>query len=70
MGRLGMAYAWWPDYAAQTGYPPPQPAPVEPEVIVIHTDGNGQTATQVAPQEFSYAGCHAIPNGYHCDVPR
>jgi hypothetical protein len=69
-GGWGWPYAWWPDYRAETGHPPPQPAPVQPEVIVIHTEGNGQTTTQVASREFSYAGCHAIPNGYHCDVPR
>jgi hypothetical protein len=47
--------------------PPPQP-----EVIVMAAphDATAETARSEAPPDYSYvAGCHAIPNGYHCDVP-
>ena len=59
----------WPEGYA---YQPPQqvqaPAP-EPQVIVIHTDGQGRMAKAEATADYSYVkGCHAIANGYHCDT--
>jgi hypothetical protein len=44
-----------------------------PAVIVIAAPPAGppEQAVPEAPQDFSYVkGCHAIPNGYHCDVPQ
>lgn len=49
-------------------------APVEqdqapnPEVVVIHTDGEGRMTLSQAAPDYGYAGCHAIANGYHCDT--
>jgi hypothetical protein len=66
-------YGWWPDWSgypttqAAAYAPVPQP-PADPQVIVIHSDDNGQMKTQEGTQDFSYAGCHPIPNGYHCDT--
>jgi hypothetical protein len=60
---------WWPgEYTSQPVQQVQAPAP-EPQVIVIRTDGQGRmTATEAAP-DYSYVkGCHAIPNGYHCDA--
>ena len=61
---------WGPDESyvyqpvQQTEAPPP-----EPQVIVMRIDGGGHTETAAATPDLSYAqGCHAIPNGYHCDV--
>jgi len=46
--------------------------PPSPPVIVMSGLSNGgpdRTAPETPP-DFSYvAGCHAIPNGYHCDLP-
>ena len=60
---------WWPGYA----YQPVQQAeegPAQPQILIIHTDGQGRTQTAEAAADFSYVkGCHAIPNGYHCDLP-
>jgi hypothetical protein len=61
---------WWPDGGGyyQTVAPPPS-QPVQPQVIVIHTDGSGTMKTTEATPDVSYvAGCRAIANGYHCDT--
>ena len=68
----------WPGDWGSGGYygyanPPVQqvqaPAP-EPQIIVIRSDGQGRVTTAEAPADYSYVkGCHAIPNGYHCDEP-
>ena len=52
-------------------YPSAQQAPPpEPQVVVIREDGQGRMTTAEAPADFSYVkGCHAIANGYHCDIP-
>jgi hypothetical protein len=55
------------------GYQPaPQTktTPETPQVIVIHSDGEGRTTTLPKPTpDYSYVkGCRAIANGYHCDV--
>jgi hypothetical protein len=68
-GWLGdWPYAWWP--MDTTSPQVVTEAPSRPEVIVISgaNDGRGRA---VAEDDYSYvAGCHAIPNGYHCDPPR
>jgi hypothetical protein len=46
--------------------------PASPSVIVISTQPGVAPAPKApeAPSDFSYVkGCHAIPNGYHCDAP-
>jgi hypothetical protein len=73
-------YPWWPidttegwpidTTQAQVG----TAAPSEPQVIVV--SGSNYTQERIAPTpgdppDYSYVpGCHAIPNGYHCDAPR
>jgi hypothetical protein len=62
----------WPDHGYEYGYQPvrqTQDPPSLPQVIVIHSDGNGRmTTAEVAPDYGYVQGCHAIPNGYHCDT--
>jgi hypothetical protein len=71
-------YPWWPIDTTQ-GWPiDTMPAevgtavPSEPQVIVI--SGSNYAQGHIAPPpgdppDYSYVpGCHAIPNGYHCDV--
>lgn len=72
-------YPWWPIDTTQ-GWPIDTQAqvgtaiPSEPQVIVISSSNYAQgriAPTPGDPPDYSYvAGCHAIPNGYHCDVPR
>ena len=71
----GPVGGWWPGDWGSGGYygyayPPQAQAPApEPQLIVIHTDGNGRMTAAGAPPDYSYVkGCHAIANGYHCDV--
>ena len=46
----------------------PAAEPVRPEVIVMPVPTAPHQAPPQASLDFSYvAGCHAIPNGYHCD---
>jgi hypothetical protein len=43
-----------------------------PSVIVVSGSPNGapERTASATLSDYSYvAGCHAIPNGYHCDVP-
>jgi hypothetical protein len=47
-------------------------APSNPVVVVMSgvSDRAPERATPEAPPDYGYvAGCHAIPNGYHCDTP-
>jgi len=46
--------------------------PDGPQVIVMSdlSHGASQAAAPETPPDYGYAGCHAIPNGYHCDIPR
>src|SRR5689334_1621296 len=60
----GPVGGWWPGDWGSGGYygyanPPTQPAPPpEPQVIVIHADGQGRMTTAEAPADFSYVkGC-------------
>jgi len=61
---LGWPYAWWP---SPTVMPEPEPPVVHPEVIIIKADGRGQVLPENPPDDSYVPGCHAIPNGYHCD---
>jgi hypothetical protein len=68
-GGWGWGYDW-PNYGYGYGYQPTQVAPSQPQVIVIRSDGDGRITTTVpAADDYGYiTGCHAIPNGYHCDT--
>jgi hypothetical protein len=64
--------AIWP-YGLDTPIEAPAAAetvPSQPEVLVI-AGSHGvlpENATPQTPPDYSYVtGCHAIPNGYHCD---
>ena len=50
--------------------PAAQAVPSQPEVLVI-AGSHGDLPENMTPQnppDYSYVtGCHAIPNGYHCD---
>jgi hypothetical protein len=71
-GDFGWPIGDW-DWGGGYAYPQAQAAPAQPQVIVINTDGQGRMQTADAsdpPVDVSYLkGCHAIPNGYHCDLP-
>ena len=63
----------WGDWGSGGySYPPQQttPVPDPPQIVVIHSDGNGKMTTAEANQgEVTLVpGCHAIANGYHCDT--
>lgn len=68
--QVPVLYGWWPWWfggnEAMTYLPAPEPPP-QPEVIIIQAPGQGSRVSEPAP-DYSYAGCHAIPNGYYCDV--
>jgi hypothetical protein len=79
--RRGQAFApivvlyggdwWWPDVGQGVTYAPPPEAPVEPvqpEVIVIQSDNQQPKVAEATPDYGYVGGCHAIPNGYHCDT--
>ena len=45
----------------------PAPAPVaDPQVIVLAQNNPAQRVAVIEPGDYSYAGCHPIPNGYRC----
>ena len=62
----------WGDWGAGGySYPPQQttPVPDPPQIVVIHTDGNGRMMAEANQGEVTLIpGCHAIANGYRCDV--
>ena len=74
------AFPWWGDSwpvgdwgsGGYYGYAnPPQEAQAasEPQVIVIHDDSQDRMTTAEAAPDYGYVkGCHAIPNGFHCDT--
>lgn len=67
-GGWGWGDDWWPN--SGYAYQPVQQALGPPQVIVIHADDQGRMQTADAAPDVSYVkGCHAIPNGYHCDLP-
>jgi hypothetical protein len=67
-------YSWWPTDTTPAQYAPAVPS--EPQVIVIADSHYTQprvvpSSSPGDPPDYGYvAGCHAIPNGYHCDAPR
>jgi hypothetical protein len=66
-------WPYWPSIDATPEQSFPERSQPAPSVIVISGSPGGapQRAAPDAPAEYSYvAGCHAIPNGYHCDTPR
>ena len=60
----------WPDATQAVAAPAiDATAQPQPEVIIMHSDTAAHTASE-PPPDFGYIpGCHAIPNGYHCDTP-
>ena len=73
--QTGLPITLWPGEppTIQTEAPPPEEAaPPPPQVIVLAAPhgGSSENAAPAAPADYSYVtGCHAIPNGYHCDAP-
>jgi hypothetical protein len=67
----------WPYWSSNDTAPLETPqiesaVPSDPYVIVLSNSPDHapqRTAPETRP-DYSYAGCYAIPNGYHCDVPR
>jgi len=60
---------WWLDGYAYQPVQQAQEPPVQPQVIVIRSDGDGRMHTAETAPDYGYIeGCHAIPNGYHCDT--
>ena len=75
LAQTGGPIVLWPDWFPTTQVAPP-PAevqvPPQPEVIVLAGlhGSSPENVTPEPPADYSYvAGCHAIPNGYHCDIP-
>ena len=59
---------WWPGDSQIAEYLPAPEPPSEPQVIIIHANNSGAPMADAAPDYGYIPGCHAIPNGYHCDV--
>jgi hypothetical protein len=67
-GGWGWGYDWPYNGNGYESVQQAQDAPSEPQVVVIRTDGNGRMTSAEAAPDYGYVqGCHAIPNGYHCD---
>jgi hypothetical protein len=68
-GQIPVWSGGWPWWFGDNGGATylPAPAPPQPEVIVIQSPSQGPGVAEPAP-DYSYAGCHAVPNGYYCDV--
>ena len=74
-GFVGAPNFGWPYYPDYVDFPQRGSDASRPEVIVI-----SRTQSDAPPPEapaaavhvyYGYApGCHAIPNGYHCDPPK
>jgi hypothetical protein len=66
-------WPYWPFIDTTPEQPPSERSEPAPSVIVI-SGSPGGAPQRVAPDtsaDYSYvAGCHAIPNGYHCDAPQ
>jgi hypothetical protein len=67
-------WPFWPDFDTIPTVVPPSGSegPGSPSVVVVSGSPNGapeRTASATLPDYSYVAGCHAIPNGYHCDVP-
>jgi hypothetical protein len=66
----------WPYWPSEDTAPLETPqieseVPSDPYVIVVTSSPGGapQHTAPEAPPDYSYAGCHAIPIGYHCHIP-
>ena len=70
----GAGWPYWPliDTAPLNTTQIGSEAPSDPYVIVMsYAPGRAPNGTApVAPADYGYAGCHPIPNGFHCDSPR
>jgi hypothetical protein len=73
--QIGLPVAIWP-YSSYIDTTPIEASPIEDEVssdpyIIVISNlldrGPHRTALET-PSDYGYAGCHAIPNGYHCDI--
>jgi hypothetical protein len=73
--QTGLPITLWPGDlpTIQTEAPPAEEVPPpEPQVIVLTAPhgSSPENAAPATPADYSYVtGCHAIPNGYHCDIP-
>jgi hypothetical protein len=73
--QTGLPLILWPGElpTIQTEAPPAEAAaPPQPQVIVVTAPhgSSSENAAPATPADYSYVtGCHAIPNGYHCDNP-
>jgi hypothetical protein len=71
----GFPVAIWP-YLPSTDTTPTDATPAEsapseePQVIILSGSSHGEppAAAPETQPDYGYAGCHAISNGYHCDV--
>jgi hypothetical protein len=64
----GSPDGWWPENAYQPAQVQ-EPPPSHPQVIVISGDHKERLAAADTMPDYSYVpGCHAIANGYHCEV--
>jgi hypothetical protein len=67
-GGWGWGYDWPDNGYGYQSVQQAQDAPPQPQVVVIRSDDNGRMTTAEAAPDYGYVqGCHAIPNGYHCD---
>jgi hypothetical protein len=70
----GWPYYSWPGYYSWPMDTTPATVdggPASPSVIVISAvpDRGPERTVPQTPADYSYVpGCHAVPNGYHCDV--
>jgi hypothetical protein len=67
-------WPFWPGFDAIPMVAPSNASddPANPPVIVVSgspNDAPERMASATLPDYSYVAGCHAIPNGYHCDVP-
>lgn len=75
--RNGLPVVTWPYSSSVAAIPMDVPpvqneGPSNPQVIVMSQLPNRaleQTAPETPPDYGYIAGCRAIPNGYHCDIP-
>jgi hypothetical protein len=73
----GSQFPFWPfwpyfDTASMDPAPAAGAGPSDPFVVVTSGLPNGaseRAAADPLPDYGYVAGCHAIPNGYHCDAP-
>src|SRR5208283_549502 len=72
--QIGLPVATWP-YSSFLDTTPIEAPPVEDEVfsdpyVIVMSNLPGRAPQLKAPEtppDYGYAGCRAIPNGYHCE---